>query len=130
MDYKSLKKIVSSLASGRPGAEAAALAIGGRQPDEQAVTVLSASTEPPTSADRFNVDSELQNDQALALLSASGRDEDRGPDFQAHKTAFFFKLERELEKVRRLLYAAGKIVETETVPFTHQDQLVLPAERG
>jgi CDK inhibitor PHO81 len=29
----------------------------------------------------------------------SGYDEDRGPDFQAHKAAFFFKLERELEKV-------------------------------
>lgn len=29
------------------------------------------------------------------------QDEERGPRFQACKTAFFFKLERELEKVRR-----------------------------
>jgi len=33
------------------------------------------------------------------IQSASGQDDDRGPDFQAHKAAFFFKLERELEKV-------------------------------
>lgn len=100
MDYKSLKKIVSSLASGRPAAEAAALALGGRPADEHAVSVLSASSNPPTSADGPALDNDLKTDQTLALLSVSGRDEDRGPDFQAHKTAFFFKLERELEKVR------------------------------
>jgi CDK inhibitor PHO81 len=32
-------------------------------------------------------------------LIPTGQDDDRGPDFQAHKAAFFFKLERELEKV-------------------------------
>ncbi len=41
----------------------------------------------------------LQDQQALEILNASGRDEDRGPIFQAHKVAFFFKVERELEKV-------------------------------
>lgn len=34
------------------------------------------------------------------VLTTMGQDDDRGPDFQAHKAAFFFKLERELEKVR------------------------------
>ena len=33
------------------------------------------------------------------IQSATGQDDDRGLDFQAHKAAFFFKLERELEKV-------------------------------
>lgn len=33
------------------------------------------------------------------IFSASELDEDRGPDFRAHRAAFFFKLERELEKV-------------------------------
>jgi CDK inhibitor PHO81 len=34
----------------------------------------------------------------LPILSSLGQDHDRGADFQAHKAAFFFKLERELEK--------------------------------
>lgn len=34
------------------------------------------------------------------LYAALGQDDDRGPSFQAHKAAFFFRLERELEKVR------------------------------
>lgn len=36
----------------------------------------------------------------LPILSSLGQDNDRGADFQAHKAAFFFKLERELEKAR------------------------------
>ena len=36
------------------------------------------------------------------IQSTSGQDDERGPDFQAHKAAFFFKLERELEKVRTI----------------------------
>ena len=36
------------------------------------------------------------------IQSTSGQDDERGPDFQAHKAAFFFKLERELEKVRAI----------------------------
>lgn len=36
----------------------------------------------------------------LPILSSLGQDSDRGADFQAHKAAFFFKLERELEKAR------------------------------
>ena len=36
----------------------------------------------------------------LRILSAIQQQDDRGPDFQEHKAAFFFKLERELEKVR------------------------------
>lgn len=87
-----MKRIISSLTSGRPGSEAAALIFGVRSTDGQ----TAAST--PTISDRSIVD-EPQDDQALSILSATQRDEDRGPDFQAHKTAFFFKLERELEKV-------------------------------
>ncbi|EJD01250.1 cyclin-dependent protein kinase inhibitor [Fomitiporia mediterranea MF3/22] len=80
LDYKGLKKIVSSLTAGRNSVEAATLAVGDTPaPGTQAL--------------------ELQDGQTLALLSASGRDEDRGPHFQAHKVAFFFKLERELEKI-------------------------------
>ncbi|KAJ7591395.1 cyclin-dependent protein kinase inhibitor [Mycena floridula] len=75
LDYKFLKKIISSLASNRPASEAASLAIGLR-PDAN----LLDYARPP-------------------IFSASEHDEDRGPDFRAHKAAFFFKLERELEKI-------------------------------
>ena len=81
LDYKGLKKIVSSLASGRVGSDTLSV------DEHREVT----STQSP----------ELADGQALALLSASGKDEDRGPHFQALKAAFFFKLERELEKVSR-----------------------------
>ncbi|OCB90859.1 cyclin-dependent protein kinase inhibitor [Sanghuangporus baumii] len=79
LDYKGLKKIVSSLVSSRSGTYTLSV-------DEQQ-EVTAAQTP------------ELADGQALALLSASGKDEDRGPHFQAHKAAFFFKLERELEKI-------------------------------
>lgn len=109
LDYKGLKKIVSSLASGRPGAEAAALALGtrptepGGQPGAPNVPTRQLILLPDVldiSSNRASVEDEIQDTQTLELLSASGRDEDRGPYFQEHKTAFFFKLERELEKVR------------------------------
>ncbi|KAF4574677.1 ubiquitin-protein ligase peroxin 12 [Pleurotus pulmonarius] len=82
LDYKFLKKIISSLASNRPASEAASLALGVRPSDIFNQSHPSADTlgGPP-------------------LFSSSGQDDDRGPDFQAHKAAFFFKLERELEKI-------------------------------
>jgi len=86
-----LKKIVSSLTARRPASEAAALALG--------VLPGDLLTQPPPAEAHL-----LQNSPAAPheppFLSTSGQDDDRGPDFQYHKAAFFFKLERELEKVR------------------------------
>lgn len=98
LDYKSLKKIVSSLASGRHANETAVLAIGTRS-----VETNQSSPELGTTAQSIVVEQsqEIQDDRNLAFFSVSGRDEDRGPTFQALKTSFFFKLERELEKVCR-----------------------------
>ncbi|PPR02469.1 hypothetical protein CVT24_002018 [Panaeolus cyanescens] len=79
LDYKFLKKIISSLAANRPASEAAALALG--------ITRRTPSASPAASPG-----------QPL-FFAASGHDLERGPDFQAHKAAFFFKLERELEKI-------------------------------
>ncbi|KAI0092626.1 SPX domain-containing protein [Irpex rosettiformis] len=73
LDYKSLKKIISSLESNRPVAEAAALAVGTPGSEPSNLPLL-----PPG----FGPD-----------------DDNRGREFQAYKAAFFFKLERELEKV-------------------------------
>ncbi|KAJ8456398.1 hypothetical protein ONZ51_g12151 [Trametes cubensis] len=72
LDYKALKKIISSLAANRPPSEAAAFGPPGN--------VAVPNEEPP-------------------LYASLGQDDDRGPSFQAHKAAFFFKLERELEKI-------------------------------
>ena len=102
LDYKALKKIVSSLASGRSLTESPSLVLGPR-PTNPSLT--SGASDVVHSLQDASVN--LQDQQALEILNASGRDEDRGPNFQAHKVAFFFKLERELEKVRvwRRLYS-------------------------
>ncbi|KAI0650656.1 cyclin-dependent protein kinase inhibitor [Trametes meyenii] len=83
LDYKALKKIISSLAANRPPSEAAALAPHSNVRLKTAIPgrLTSLTTaEPP-------------------LYASLGQDDDRGPSFQAHKAAFFFKLERELEKI-------------------------------
>jgi CDK inhibitor PHO81 len=105
LDYKFLKKIVSSLAANRPGSEAAVLALGIRPAD-----ILNTPSS-PTYETHANTPTELWGRSATGItmmpdsdvppiLSAVRQDEDKGPDFQAHKAVFFFKLERELEKAR------------------------------
>ncbi|KAI0693586.1 hypothetical protein BC835DRAFT_1068777 [Cytidiella melzeri] len=71
--YKSLKKIISSLESNRPLAEAAALAVGTSGAESLGLPLLPSGL--------------------------SSDDDNRGREFQAYKAAFFFKLERELEKI-------------------------------
>ncbi|KAH9899788.1 cyclin-dependent protein kinase inhibitor [Cubamyces lactineus] len=82
LDYKALKKIISSLAANRPPSEAAAFGPPGNVPPGShfSLQVAVPNEEPP-------------------LYASLGQDDDRGPSFQAHKAAFFFKLERELEKI-------------------------------
>ncbi len=88
LDYKFLKKIISSLAANRPASEAAALALG-----------LRPWNQPSAPGEQFSAS--LEEDLGHPpIFSESGLDEDRSLDFRAHKAAFFFKLERELEKVR------------------------------
>jgi hypothetical protein len=53
-------------------------------------------------------------------------DDDRGPDFQAHKAAFFFKLERELEKVTPVLCPSL----VSLIDAARIDKRVLPPKRG
>ncbi|KAJ3990303.1 cyclin-dependent protein kinase inhibitor [Lentinula detonsa] len=89
LDYKFLKKIISSLEAKRPASESAALALGTRPGDILSQAGPAAAT----------IASREATPGAPPLFSASEHDEDRGPEFQAHKAAFFFKLERELEKI-------------------------------
>ncbi|KAF9008793.1 cyclin-dependent protein kinase inhibitor [Cyathus striatus] len=88
LDYKFLKKIISSLAANRPASEAAALALNVRPPD------TSPAPQQPESPGAI-----LRNAIGQPpIFPSSADDNGRGPNFQAHKAAFFFKLERELEK--------------------------------
>ncbi|KAJ7228963.1 cyclin-dependent protein kinase inhibitor [Mycena pura] len=84
LDYKFLKKIISSLTQHRPASEAAALALGLRPAD-----ILDSSSQRPA----------LPDAPVVPPLFPGPDQDDRGPDFRAHKAAFFFKLERELEKI-------------------------------
>lgn len=117
-----MKKIISSLAANRPASEAAALALGVRPVD-----ILNDSSTTPNETQEIrsaNVASILRDVPGQPPIQpASGQDDDRGPDFQAHKAAFFFKLERELEKVRR-----KTCLITIRVTTCFIDQRLLPAE--
>ncbi|KAJ6627519.1 cyclin-dependent protein kinase inhibitor [Mycena sp. CBHHK59/15] len=93
LDYKFLKKIISSLTAHRPASEAAALALGLRPVD-----ILDPSSPSAPSVLRDQPPILDDGPGAPPLFSGSAQDE-RGPDFRAHKAAFFFKLERELEKI-------------------------------
>lgn len=67
------------------------------------------------------------------VLTTMGQDDDRGPDFQAHKAAFFFKLERELEKVC-FTFISLLLLNTDCLVCANLsyvlDQRVLPAQRS
>ncbi|GAA6054549.1 hypothetical protein JCM3770_006024 [Rhodotorula araucariae] len=92
-DYKGLKKIINSLAKGRP-ADAALLAAGVRPPR-------------PDAEEHLPVEATTTEAQLFAHAStANGGIGGEGPTtlLQAHKAAFFFKLERELEKINDFYY--------------------------
>ncbi|GJN88570.1 hypothetical protein Rhopal_001536-T1 [Rhodotorula paludigena] len=92
-DYKGLKKIINSLAKGRP-ADAALLAAGVRPPrpgSEEQLPVEATTTEAQLFAHASTANGGIVGEGATNLL-------------QAHKAAFFFKLERELEKINDFYY--------------------------
>ncbi|KDR83451.1 hypothetical protein GALMADRAFT_274898 [Galerina marginata CBS 339.88] len=96
LDYKFLKKIISSLAANRPASEAAALALGVRPTD----TLIQLPPQPTSQTTRRSPGTSPAGSPGQPpFFAASGHDLERGPDFRAHKAAFFFKLERELEKI-------------------------------
>ncbi|OBZ76417.1 Ankyrin repeat protein nuc-2 [Grifola frondosa] len=92
LDYKSLKKIISSLTANRPASEAAVFA--------QSISPGDIFASPPsTPGSRTPSSAEFPASEEPPIYASLGQDDDRGPSFQAHKAAFFFKLERELEKI-------------------------------
>lgn len=89
LDYKGLKKVISALENSWKTAPDAS---GGALTPGDLLGVPPSPNDPPLQA--FPPDA-----QAPISVSSAGLEDDRGPIFQAHKAAFFFKLERELEKV-------------------------------
>ena len=92
---------MSSLAAKRPGAEAAALALGMRPADILSPTPAESDAQtPPAEVHDMRESTLMFTDPDVPPISTTTHGEDTSLDFQAHKAAFFFKLERELEKVR------------------------------
>lgn len=125
LDYKFLKKIINSLEKGRI-TDAALLATGMRpEPPSPAVVASGAGAHgagaPDTVAesgsatqaagrpeprDQTQQDREREAAAAAATqILIGGQSSGDGPDeLKLHRAAFFFKLERELEKVCSILY--------------------------
>ncbi|KAG8927295.1 ubiquitin-protein ligase peroxin 12 [Tulasnella sp. 417] len=82
LDYKGLKKIVSSL-------------------EASYSTSPDAPTTPLRPSDVLNSPTNVSHPspQAPPSTNSGGPEDDRGPVFQSHKASFFYKLERELEKI-------------------------------
>jgi CDK inhibitor PHO81 len=101
LDYKFLKKIISSLAANRPASEAAALALGVRPSDP---TLIQSSLQHASQTMRRSpASSPAESPGQPPIFEGSRHGLDRDLGFRAHKAAFFFKLERELEKVKLYL---------------------------
>lgn len=132
---QALKKIINSLAAGRPASEAALLSRGGRPskrrlsdalptdtsapfspaPSDTATPVFAPATEPP-STDVGDLEPLPPEAEAPApggsrnlLSSGAGANgaTDRGESFKAHRDVFFFTLQRELEKVSSLKWSGA-----------------------
>ncbi|KAF8591563.1 hypothetical protein K439DRAFT_907930 [Ramaria rubella] len=103
LDYKFLKKIVSSLSKSKPVPEATSFTVDIPPGDfiGSASSHLSR-TQPPLwpSSEVATPRSLSTGHPPLLPLSPTNDDDERGSAFQARKAHFFFKLERELEKVR------------------------------
>ena len=98
LDYKALKKIIA--AANKSIAETNSLLIEVMRPAD----MLSSpdASNPASRADSNDVylGPNLSTDTTAPLsIPTIGKDEERGPEFQRSKAMFFFKLERELEKV-------------------------------
>ncbi|KAM0792180.1 hypothetical protein ACM66B_004877 [Microbotryomycetes sp. NB124-2] len=107
VDYKGLKKIINSLAKGRP-ADAALLAAGIRPPN--AAGSASHDSFGHAHTHNNNDNDHSQNHHPTLIPQTGDRhgpaltNGSKGTLLQAHKAAFFFKLERELEKINAFYY--------------------------
>lgn len=90
LDYKALKKIISSLTTDRAVSETPSSITQSVRPED-------LLTRAPARIHETGLDT--PGIEEPPILASLGQDDDRGPNFQAQKAAFFFRLERELEKI-------------------------------
>jgi CDK inhibitor PHO81 len=102
LDYKGLKKIVGSLrnSTGNSATTAAASGSIAARPSDLFVTRSSIPRGQPPLWDTGSPAQAVTTLQTTPAFAASSTgDEDRGQEFQMIKASFFFKLQRELDKV-------------------------------
>jgi hypothetical protein len=127
-----LKKIISSFTDKRPATEAASLALGVRPgdlfnagsatPDQLASSPISSSN--ATKTPPWRMPDAMGDAEGPSILAAQGAREDKDSAVSAHKAAFFFKLERELEKVGISFRCLLRCIDL----IAPADQYVLPQE--
>jgi len=111
LDYKGLKKIVGSLrnTTGNSATTAAAsgsIAPEGVRPSDLFSTSSSTPRRQPPLWDAGVPDQAATTlPHTPSFAASSTGDEDRGQEFQMIKASFFFKLQRELDKVGREVHA-------------------------
>ena len=104
LDYKALKKIISAAHKSIPDSASPFL-----EPIHPSNVFVPPGAEPSPSALPSDATAPVDVSEPLAIPVVV-REEDRGPEFQRCKAMFFFKLERELEKVRPLVVATRAII--------------------
>jgi CDK inhibitor PHO81 len=106
LDYKGLKKIVGSLRNKGASSATTSAAPGPVAPDGVRPDVFSTRSptprgQPPLWDAGIPVGAATPLPNTPAFAASSTGDEDRGREFQMIKASFFFKLQRELDKVGR-----------------------------
>jgi CDK inhibitor PHO81 len=106
LDYKGLKKIVGTLRNTTSNSATTAAASGSIVPDRVRPSDLFVTRSSTPRGQSLLWDTGVPAHTATTLsttpafAASSTGDEDRGQDFQRTKETFFFKLQRELDKVR------------------------------
>lgn len=100
LDYKALKKIVSSLDAKPTGGNRLSMKPSDMLEQTMPNRVDPAVTQPqPPLWETGTSSADAVSPLSPAIVAGSALDLDRGSDFQTKKATFFFKLQRELDKV-------------------------------
>ena len=111
---QALKKIINSYAAGRPASDASLLSLGLRpakrslstsertdldSPSSEVSPPLPSSNGPHGGSGGSGMESLASHSGQTGLMDRSEAAKERNESFKAHRDAFFFTLQRELEKV-------------------------------
>jgi hypothetical protein len=129
LDYKALKKVISSLAASQAPSSTPI-----RPNDLFGLVQPAPPTQTPIHVPIEDLAVEVPSDFSSEALSLfPGQDHDppgAGSEFHAHKAAFFFKLERELEKVctnlqpLTITYDVNPLLISRSIHFTYSKRRI------